>query len=73
MVEQHGEEDVAKVTLSLGAFRTTDTNEKTGALQCASQMTITINETNQQDTKEIEYQVELTDNGEHIYVTVYDL
>ncbi|OZT75399.1 hypothetical protein CE457_03130 [Vreelandella boliviensis LC1] len=62
-----GQEDANATHLSLNAIRTTDENEKTGALNCAAELSF-----NQATKFPVTYTVEVTDD-EQIYVTVFGL
>ena len=55
------------------AIRTKDTNEKTGAHECAAQLGITASSTGQTKEIPITYTVEMADNGKEFYVNVFGL
>lgn len=69
---QYGSETAKKFSYSLKAIRTQATDEENMARECAAELVM---EAESGDTKDIPivYTVELTDDGESIYVTVYDM
>jgi hypothetical protein len=71
MVEQLGEEAEGMFSFILNSIRTTSTNADTGANECAAELAIT----GPSGTAPIPitYSVEVTDNGEQIYVNVFGL
>jgi hypothetical protein len=73
MGNQLGAEAAKMFSYTIGAIRTTSTNEQTGAHECAAQLGITANDTGQTNEILITYTVEMTDNGEEFYVNVFGL
>jgi hypothetical protein len=73
MGNQLGSEAAKMFSYTVGAIRTTSTNEQTGAHECAAQLGITASNTGQTNEIPITYTVEMTDNGEEFYVNVYGL
>ncbi len=73
MGKQLGAEAAKIFSYSLGAIRTTNTNEQTGAHECACQLSITASNTGQTNEIPITYTVEKTDKGDEIYVNVFGL
>lgn len=64
--KNYGKDIANGISLSLGAIRTTDKNEKTGAFNCAAELSIN------EYSFPITYTVEVTDDNQ-TYVTVYGL
>lgn len=60
-------------TYSVEAIRTTNTNSQTGAHECAAQLSMLANGTNNPTTIPITYTIEMTDQGDEFYVTVFGL
>jgi len=73
MVNQLGPAMAKLFSYKVTGIRTTDKNEKTGAYECAAQLGITASNTGQTNELPITYTVELTDDKEEFYVTVYGL
>ena len=73
MEKQMGAEVARMFTYSLGAIRTTSTNEQTGAHKCACELSITASNTGKTTETSITYTVEITDEGDKFYVTVFGL
>jgi len=71
IVKVHGQEAAKTLELEVQAIRTTDTNSKTGAFSCAANLSM--KGPKGSDNVPITYTVEMTDNGEEIYVNVYGL
>lgn len=71
LVAAIGQKAAKTIELSVGAIRTTNYNEKTGAQQCAAQLSLK----GESGTKnlDITYKSERTDNGDEFFVTVYGL
>jgi len=71
LIESLGQQAANAVTLGLEGIRTTDFSEKTGAQECAAELTFTGPAgTNKLD---ITYTSENTDDAKNFYVTVYGL
>lgn len=75
VIKRFGRELASITGLSLESVRTTNTNEKTGANSCAADLRIKQNSHNfnQNRTAPITYTVELANDGDDFYVTVYGL
>ncbi len=73
MGNQVGKEMAKLFSYSVEGIRTTDTNEKTGAFECAADLSLTASNTGQTNSMPITYTVELTDDGEQFYVNVFGL
>lgn len=73
MGNQLGSEAAKMFSYTVGAIRTTSTNEQTGAHECAAQLGITASNTGQTNEIPITYTVEMTDNGDEFYVNVFGL
>lgn len=73
MINQLGPEMGKLFSYSVSAIRTTHSDEKTGSFECAAQLEIKASNTNQTNEIPIEYTVEITDNEEEFFVTVYGL
>lgn len=58
---------------TVGAIRTTNTNEQTGANDCAAELGVTAKNTGVTNKLPIQYTVEMTDNGKEFYVSVFGL
>lgn len=71
LVTHFGQEFTSMLEIELNAIRTTDTNKKTGAQQCAAQLNL--KGPGGVDTLDIIYTCELTDKDDEFYVTVYGL
>lgn len=63
---QYGQGAANETSLSLDAIRTTNQNEKTGAYECAAELSIN------EEQFPITYTVELTDD-QRVYVTIFGL
>ncbi len=72
MAKQIGGEAAKQFSYKVNAIRTTDTNEKTGANECAAQLEVIASNGGTNELP-IEYTVEVTDDKEEFYVTVYGL
>ena len=72
MINQLGEEEAKIFTYAVEAIRTTKTNQKTGAHECAADLKINVKNGKSQSLP-ITYTVEKTDDGENIYVNVFGL
>ena len=72
MTKQLGEEAAKIFTYGVKTIRTTDTHEKTGAHECAADLSI-IGENGKSNSIPITYTVENTDDGKNIYVNVFGL
>ena len=68
---QLGSQLASEFMFEVQAVRTTRTDEQTGAHECAAELHMYANDGS--NMLPIEYTVENTDDGEHIYVTVYGL
>lgn len=73
MANQLGAQMAKLFSYKVSAIRTTNVNEKTGAYECAAQLTVTASNTGQSSDLPITYTVELTDDKKEFYVTVYGL
>lgn len=73
MANQLGAETAKLFSYTVNAIRTTNTNEKTGAHECAAQLQINASNTGQANEIPITYTVEITDNKDEFYVNVYGL
>lgn len=73
MGNQLGSEAAKMFSYTVGAIRTTSTNEQTGAHECAAQLGITASNTGQTNEIPITYTVEMTDNGDEFFVNVFGL
>jgi len=73
MTNQLGVEAAKLFSYTVGAIRTTATNEQTGAHECAAQLGFTASSTGQTEEIPITYTVEVTDDGEEFYVNVFGL
>jgi len=71
LVASFGEKSANMIELSIGAIRTTDSNEKTGTQQCAAQLTM--KGEGGSKSADFTYKVEKTDDGEEFFVTAYGL
>ncbi len=71
IAETYGQDTANGMEISVDAIRTTESNDKTGAQQCAAQLTFKgpIGE----KSFDITYKSEKTDKGDEFYVTVYGL
>lgn len=65
------QEKINQLEISVDAIRTTDSNEKTGAQQCAAQLKF--KGSGGESTHDITYTCEKMDKGDEFYVTVYGL
>lgn len=72
MTKMLGPEAADSFVYEIGGIRTTNTNEKTGSHECAAEMKISVDK-NVLNSGPITYTVELTDDKEEIYVTVFGL
>ncbi|MDP2789421.1 MAG: DUF2628 domain-containing protein [bacterium] len=72
MTKQLGAEAAKTFTYAVEAIRTANTNEKTGALECAADLKINGNN-GKSNSMPITYTVENTDDGKDIYVKVFGL
>lgn len=70
---QFGSEAVTLITFTVTAVRTTETNEKTGAHECAAQLGFINSSTKEAGEFPITYTVEMMDNGKEFYVNVFGL
>ncbi len=73
MHSQLGAELAKLFAYDVDAIRTTATNDKTGAHECAAELSITASNTGQTNKVAITYTVEMTDNGKEFYVNVSGL
>jgi hypothetical protein len=73
MEKQLGAEAAKLFSYTVSAIRTTNTNEKTGAHECAAQLGVAASNTGQTNEMPITYTVEKTDKGDEFYVNVYGL
>ncbi|MEM0516370.1 hypothetical protein WCN91_13270 [Pseudoalteromonas sp. YIC-827] len=73
MINQLGAKTAEQFEYDVIAIRTTHTNEQTGAHECAAELDISSTITGKSESIPIEYTVEATDDGEHIYVNVFGL
>lgn len=73
MAKSLGEETAKLFSYSVNAIRTTDTNGKTGARDCAADLEVKASNTGMSQEMPITYTVETTDDGESIYVNVLGL
>ena len=73
MNNQLGAELAELFSYEVGAIRTTATNEKTVAYECAAELSITASNTGMTNKAPITYTVEMTDDGEQFYVNVFGL
>ncbi len=71
LAKQLGEDVVKMVSFSVDAIRTTNTNQNTGAYECAADLKMTGKAGT--SSVPITYSVENTDDGNSIYVNVYGL
>lgn len=71
LTKQVGSKVANQVRMSVGAIRTTYTDEKTGAYECSAELDIS--GPNGKNSIPITYTVEMTDNGEEFYVQVLGL
>ncbi|MBD1584170.1 hypothetical protein [Pseudoalteromonas sp. S16_S37] len=68
MIKQLGEDSAKLFTYEVLGIRTTNTHDKTGAHECAADLSIIASTTGKNKEIPITYTVELTDNGEEFYV-----
>lgn len=73
MKNQIGEDDASGFKYTVGAIRTTATNEQTGAHECAAELGINHEPTGESSDLQITYTVEVTDDGNDFYVNVFGL
>tara|TARA_B100000029_G_scaffold427107_2_gene436350 strand:+ start:26728 stop:27078 length:351 start_codon:yes stop_codon:yes gene_type:complete len=75
LIDRFGPELANITELSLEAVRTTDTNKRTGNHSCAADLRIKQDShlRKQNSTAPITYTVELANDGDDFYVTVYGL
>ncbi|OOF25041.1 hypothetical protein BZJ19_09985 [Salinivibrio proteolyticus] len=73
MTAQLGSEAAALFSYDVKFIRTISENEQTGAKECAAELEAYNAGSGESVSVPIEYIVELTDNKEQIYVTVYGL
>ncbi len=73
MGNQLGAEATKMFSYTIGAIRTTNTNEQTGAYECAAELSIITSNTGQANEIPITYTVEMADNGKEFYVSVLGL
>ncbi len=71
LVAGMGQKAADTLKLSVGAIRTTDSNEKTGTQQCAAQLTV--KGKGGENTIDFTYKSEKTDKGDEFLVTAYGL
>lgn len=72
MTKQLGVKAAKMFTYKVQTIRTTNTDENTGAHECASDLKI-INNNGKSNSIPITYTVEKTDDGKNIYVNVFGL
>lgn len=72
MTKQLGEMAAKTFTYNVKTIRTTDSNDETGAHECAANLEI-IGKNGKSNSIPITYTVENTDDGENIYVNVFGL
>ena len=72
MANQLGAEAAKAFSYDVQAIRTTETNEKTGAQQCAAELKINAS-SGGSNALPITYTVERTDDGKQFYVNVFGL
>lgn len=73
MLKQYGTEATEQFSYTLSSIRTTNTNEQTGAHECAAEIDIASSNTGSTINGAITYTVEMTDDGENFYVNVFGL
>lgn len=73
MGNQLGVEAAKIFSYKVNYIRTQNTDKKTGAHECAADLLITASNTGDSNTLPITYTVELTDDGEQVYVNVFGL
>jgi len=61
------------ISYDVKAIRTTDKNDKTGALECSAELMISSKQIGFSKSIPIKYLVELTDEGDEFYVTVFGI
>jgi len=71
LAKLQGQEIADQIEMSVDAIRTTDSNDKTGAQQCAAQLTL--KGPNGENSLDITYTSEKTDKGDEFFVNVYGL
>lgn len=71
LIKQIGQEPTNLLNLAVTAIRTTETNSKTGAHQCAGQLEIS--GPGGTNAVPITYTVEMTDDGKQFFVNVFGL
>ena len=73
MARQIGAETAKLFSYTVNAIRTTNTNEQTGAHECAAQLAVKASNTGETNQLPITYTVEMTDDGKEFYVNVFGL
>jgi hypothetical protein len=68
-----GGEGDKSFSYSVGFIRTTNTNNQTGAHECAAELAVTESGSSQTSTIPITYTIEMTDKGDEFYVNVFGL
>lgn len=71
LIKQIGKDETSLLNLAVTAIRTTETNSKTGAHQCAGQLEVSGPGGN--NAIPITYTVEITDDGKQFFVNVFGL